>query len=273
MKGRSIVTYVILSMAAIFALYPMVWALSSSFKMTGDIAIYPPQWIPRSPTLENYYLVLFKSWMPRYFLNSLLVGFSTIGLTLVISTLGAYAGSRFHFRGKNFILFVLLSTIMLPGIGILVPLYLNFVKMGLHDTYWALILIYSARQTPFVLWLLKGFFDGIPRDLDDAAHLDGCSSFGVLWRIIVPLASPGYGAAVLVIFLYVWCEFIIAMTMTSSSEMRLITVGLHFFVKAYGVEWGQMMATVTVALLPVIVLFVLLQKRFVQGLTAGALKG
>lgn len=273
MKGRNVVTYTILVLAAIFAIYPMVWGFSSSFKYLSDISTYPPEWIPRNPTLNNYYLVLFKSWVPRFFLNSLIVGFSSIGLTLLIATLGAYAASRFHFRGMSLILFILLSTIMLPGIGMLVPLYVNFIKMGLHDTYWALILIYSARQVPFALWLLKGFFDSIPTALDDSARMDGCTSLGILWRIIVPLSSAGYAAAILVIFLYVWCEFIIALAMTSSNEMRLITVGLYFYIQSYGIEWGRMMATVMVALSPVMVLFIFLQKRFIQGLTAGALKG
>jgi len=211
--------------------------------------------------------------MPRYFLNSVLVGLATILLTLVVASHGAYAAARYEFPAKNFLLFLVLATVMIPGIAVLVPLYMIMSQVGLHDTYWSLILIYSAWQVPTVLWLMRGFFESIPRDLEEAALIDGCGPAQAFYRVIAPLTRPGLAASAVVVFVYVWNEFIIALTMTASDEMRLVPVGLYYYISAWGVEWGKLMAAVSVALLPAIILFVVLQRNFIQGLTSGATKG
>jgi multiple sugar transport system permease protein len=270
---EGIVTYGILTLTCLFSVLPILWALSTSLKAPADIVSYPPNWIPSSVSLEHYAQVLGGSHMPRYFANSLLVGLATIVLTLVVASHGGYAAARYEFPAKNVMLFLVLATVMIPGIAVLVPLYMIMSQVGLHDTYWSLILIYSAWQVPTVLWLMRGFFESIPRDLEEAALIDGCGPLQAFYRVIAPLTRPGLAASAVVVFVYVWNEFIIALTMTASDEMRLVPVGLYYYISAWGVEWGKLMAAVSVALLPAVVLFVVLQRNFIQGLTSGSTKG
>jgi ABC-type glycerol-3-phosphate transport system permease component len=271
--SEGIVTYGILALTCAFSVFPIVWALSTSLKAPADIVSYPPNWIPSPISLEHYAQVLGGSHMPRYFGNSLLVALATILLTLVVASHGAYAAARHEFPAKNFLLFLVLATVMIPGIAVLVPLYMIMSQIGLHDTYWSLVLIYSAWQVPTVLWLMRGFFESIPRDLEEAALIDGCGPLQAFYRVIAPLTRPGLAASAVVVFVYVWNEFIIALTMTASDEMRLVPVGLYYYISAWGVEWGKLMAAVCVALLPAVALFAILQRNFIQGLTSGSTKG
>jgi len=159
----AIATYSILTLTCLFSILPILWAVSTSLKAPADIVRYPPNWIPSPISLEHYAQVLGGSHMPRYFANSLLVALATIALTLVVASHGGYAAARYEFPAKNLLLFLILATVMIPGIAVLVPLYMIMSQVGLHDTYWSLILIYSAWQVPTVLWLMRGFFESIPR--------------------------------------------------------------------------------------------------------------
>lgn len=262
-----------LVLTGVFAIFPILWAILTAFKDAASVVSYPPTWIPNPFVMDNYNLVIHGSNMPRYFLNSILVALATVLFTLVVASHGGYAAARFKFPLKNLLLFIILATVMIPGIAVLVPLYMIVTQAGLHDTYWSLIIIYSAWQVPTVLWLMRGFFESIPRDLEEAALIDGCGHLGAFYRVIAPLTQPGLAASAVVVFVYVWNEFIIALTMTASDNMRLIPVGLYYYISAFGVEWGKLMAAVSIALLPAIILFVILQRRFIQGLTSGATKG
>jgi ABC-type glycerol-3-phosphate transport system permease component len=201
------------------------------------------------------------------------VGGLSIGVILVVSSLAAYASARFNFPGKNGILFLILCTIMIPGISILIPLYLMISRLGLHDTYLAVTLVHSAWRTPLVIWILKGFYEGIPVELDESAMIEGCSRLQAFYKIVMPLSRPGLAAAAILVFVYVWNDFVISMTMTSSDNMRLVQVGLYNFITATGIEWGRLMAGVLLALIPVLIAFFLVQKSLIQGLTSGAKKG
>jgi len=270
---ESVAVYATLVLACIFAVFPILWALGTSLKTQADIVSYPPRWIPDPVTLQHYYQVATGSNMPRYFLNSTLVALATIVVTLVVASHGGYSAARFNFPLKNLALFVILTTVMIPGIAVLVPLYMIATRVGLHDTYLVLVLVYSAWQIPTVLWLMRGFFESIPKELEEAALIDGCSHLQAFYRVIAPLTQPGLAAAAIVVFVFVWNEFIIALTMTASDNVRMIPVGLYNYITAFGVEWGKLMAAVTVAILPAIILFIALQRRFIQGLTSGATKG
>ncbi|HEY8370335.1 MAG TPA: carbohydrate ABC transporter permease [Thermodesulfobacteriota bacterium] len=271
-RADDVATYVILAATVVFCLVPILWALVTSLKVESDVVAYPPRWWPDPVTLESYRLV-FQSNMPRYYLNSLVVALLTLAVTLAAGSLGGYAAARFDFRGKKLVLFLLLMTIMIPGIVVLVPLYLMANQVGLQDTYLGLVLVYAGWQVPTAIWLMRGFFESIPRDLEEAALIDGCTPFQAFVRVILPLTRPGLAAASMVVFIWVWNEFIIALTLTSSDQMRLVPVGLYLYVSSFGVEWGPLMAAVCVALLPVIGLFVVLQRQFVEGLTSGGTKG
>jgi ABC-type glycerol-3-phosphate transport system permease component len=270
---KSLGIYGALVLTCGFAIFPIVWGMLTAFKDEGSIVSYPPKWIPNPVVLDNFQLVMFGSNMPRYFFNSLLVAGATVAFTLFVACHGGYSAARFRFPLKNLLLFIILATVMIPGIAVLVPLYMIATQVGLHDTYWALIIIYSAWQVPTVLWLMRGFFESIPKDLEEAALIDGCGHLQAFYRVILPLARPGLSAAAVIVFLYVWNEFIIALTMTASDNMRLVPVGLYFYISAFGVEWGKLMAAVSIALLPAVILFVILQRGFIQGLTSGATKG
>jgi len=185
------------------------------------------------PVTLEHYAYVLQSALPRNYLNSVLLAAGTIVLVLLVAVHASYAAARFQFRGKNIILFVLLAT----------------------------------------TWILRGFFESIPADLEESAMVDGCTQLGAFYRIILPLAQPGLVAAAILVFVWVWNEFVIALNLTSSNNIRPLTVGLYFFVSESGIEWGRMAAAASIPLIPVIILFAFLQRRFIQGLTAGAVRG
>lgn len=170
-------------------------------------------------------------------------------------------------------LFMLLMTIMIPGIVMLIPLYLLSVRVGLFDNPSFLIMIYAAWQTPMAVWLLRAFFESIPQDLEDTAVIDGCTRLGAFYRIVMPLARPGMVAAAIVVFVWVWNEFIIALNLTAGDDTRPVTVGLYSFIAETSIIWGSITSGVNIALLPILVLFALVQRSFIMGLTSGARRG
>ncbi|OGB92237.1 MAG: hypothetical protein A3H39_19735 [candidate division NC10 bacterium RIFCSPLOWO2_02_FULL_66_22] len=270
---RRLAIYLGLVCVAAVAVLPILWGLSTALKTKGEVVTYPPRWIPNPPTLQNFAVVLQEPAMPRHLGNSLLVGLCTIVVTLVVAAHAGYALARFSFPGRQALAFGILATAMIPGISILVPLYYLAAKAKIYDTYGILVAVYSAWQVPTTMWLMRGFFEAVPRELDDSALIDGCSRWGAFYRVILPLSQPGLAAAALLTFIFVWNDFLIAFTLTVSDSRRMIAVGLYQFVSQYGIEWGSLMAAVILALLPVMGLFLLLQRRFISGLTAGAMKG
>lgn len=268
---KSIAVYGTLLLASVVSLFPILWGLSTSLKTDRAVALFPPQWIPDPVSLHNYREVLPA--IGDYMLNSALVAFVTIAVTLVVAAHGAYAAARGDFPFKRALLFIILATMMIPGVAILVPLYVVASQLNLFNTFTVLVVIYSTWMIPMALWLLRGFFETIPRDLEDAAIMDGCSRMGTFYRISVPLVVPGFTAVAIVVFIFVWNEFILALSMTSSEEKRLVTVGIYYYITAYGIEWGKLMAAVCLALVPIVGGFLLLQKGFIQGMTAGSTRG
>ena len=266
-------SYIVILSACIVVIIPMIWFLSTSFKTFSDATSYPPDWRPKPATLSNYHFVLFGSNTPKYFFNSSFVVLMTILLTLLLASHVAYAAARFNFKLKNAILFVILATTMIPGICILTSLYVIAVKAKMHDTYLVLILVFSAWQIPAQVWLLKGFFEGIPIELEEAAKLDGVSTLKIFYVIVLPLSKPGLAAGMILIFINVWNDWLISATLTISEGMRLINVGLLDYIKDLGVDWGKFTSYALIAIMPILVLFMVLQRHFIQGLIAGATKG
>lgn len=265
-----ILTYGTLSLVALFCMFPLLWGITTSFKTEINVTRFPPQWIPDPVTISSYRQVWDS--MRTYLFNSSVVVLGTLIPTLMIAAHGGYAAARYEFRGKDSLLFGILSTGMIPGIAILIPLYMVTAAVGFQNTYSGLVIIYTAWLVPTTLWLLRGFFQSIPVELEEAALIDGCSHLTAFYRITAPLSQPGLAAAAIVAFIFVWNEFIIALTLTTENVMRLTAVGLYFYITAYGIEWGKLMAAVTLAVVPILVAFILLQRRFVEGLTAGATK-
>ncbi|HMN13219.1 MAG TPA: carbohydrate ABC transporter permease [Bellilinea sp.] len=265
-------TYIALIIAALFAILPLLWGLSTSLKPEALVISATPKWIPPRMTLENYELV-FDSSVPRALLNSIIVSLTAVALTLFAAVPAGYGAARYRFKARNPLLFYILATSMIPGIAVLVPLYVIAIRLGLHNTFLVVILIYSAWQAPAAVWISKGFFETIPKDIEDAARVDGCSSLRLMLQIMLPIVQPGLAAAAMIAFVYIWNDFLIATTFITDSDLRLINVALYQYLSQYGIVWGQLMAAVILTLLPVVVMFVLLERRFIEGLTLGATKG
>ncbi len=262
----------LMGLIAFIILVPFLWTLSTSFKPLPEVNKYPPQWLSPQMSLQPYSDMFNFLPFSRYTLNSVVIAISATLLTLLIGSLAAFAFSRFQFKGKDFFLLVFLLSQMLPGASVIVPLFQLVRKIGLYDTYFGLILTHSAVMLPFVIWLLYGFFKTIPQEVEDAALIDGCSRLGTFWKVLLPLALPGLGATAIFAFLSSWNEFFFALLLAESDSARTIPVGIGLFVGEYGEVWNQMCAAAVFFSIPPLILFSLLQKTFVKGLSAGALK-
>ena len=264
-----------LCILTLFALGPFLWALSASLKTRVELYATPITYIPAAPTLRNYV----EAWTSRltpfsvFFANSLWVSSVTMVATIVISTSAGYALARFRFVGKNTLMLVFLATQMFPAVLLIPPLLSQWYALGLIDTYQALIYSNFSFTVPFTVWMLVGYFESIPRELEESAMIDGSPRFGAMLRIIVPLAAPGIAATAIFAFVSSWSELLFATTFTSSTDMRTLSAGLLYMAGQYEVQWGQLSAGVVISTIPVAILFTFLQKHLIKGLTAGAMKG
>ena len=258
---------------AAIAVFPLLWGLSTALKPTAQILAYPPIWLPHPPTLDSFTQVWEQSNLPIYFRNSIWVTFASLVLSLFLAVHAAYGLARFNFRGKAALMVGLLATSMIPGIAILVPLYNLAVHTGLYNTHTAMIIVYAAWNIPMLVWLLKGFFESIPPELEEAALVDGCGRMRAFYLIVLPISRPGLLAGSIMAMMFVWNDFLISFTLAISDNKRLLPVGLFTFISNYGVEWGQLMAATVIALLPIMFAFFVLQRFLVQGLMSGAVKG
>ena len=272
-KRAQIIKYVFLILACVLVSLPIFWYISTSLKPYAKTIAYPPEWIPKPATLENFEYLLLRSNVPKYLLNSFIVCGFTIVFTIILAAHMAFAVSRYRFSGKNVLMFCVLMTSMIPGTCIITSMYMVTVKLKLHDTYRLLVLIFTATQMPTQVWLLKGFFDKIPMELEESAKLDGMTTLGSFYKIVLPLSMPGVAAGAVLIFVNVWNDWLISATMTISESMRLVNVGLFDYIKDLGVDWGKFTAYSIISIVPILVLFLSVQKYFIQGLTAGATKG
>jgi multiple sugar transport system permease protein len=236
------------------------------------VSLYPPVWFTPDMSIQPYIDMFFYMPFARYTLNSMIVATASTIIALAVGSLAAFAFSRFEFPGKRFFLLVFLLSQMLPGASVIIPLFQFLNAAGLYDTHAGLILVHTAVLLPFVIWLLYGFFQGIPRDIEDAALIDGCSRMTALRKIILPLALPGIGATALFAFLGSWNEFFFALILTSSDATKTIPVGIGLFVGEYLDIWNQMAASAVLLSVPPLLLFALMRKTFVKGLLAGGVK-
>jgi len=258
---------------AALALLPLLWGVSTSLKPNAQLLAYPPIWLPKPPTVESFTQVWQQSNLPIYFRNSIWVTIASLLLSLVLSVHAAYGLARFSFRGKATLMVALLATSMIPGIAILVPLHNLAVHTGLYNTHTAMIIVYAAWNVPMLVWLLKGFFESIPAELEEAALVDGCGRLRAFYLIVLPMSRPGLLAGSIMAIMFVWNDFLISFTLAISDQKRLLPVGLFNYISNYGVEWGQLMAATVIALLPIIIAFFVLQRFLIQGLMSGAVKG
>ncbi|WP_420415549.1 carbohydrate ABC transporter permease [Roseibium sp.] len=265
--------YCAIGLYVAFALFPLYWLLKIA--ITEEKLIYSEGtalW-PSATTLENFRAVIFYSDFMAYFQNSVIVSLGTAALTTVIASAAGYAFSRFDFRGKRLIIVVMLITQMFPLLMIIAPIYKIIAALGLLNTLTSLIVVYTAFNVPFATFLMQSFFDGIPKDLEEAAMIDGCTRFQALRKVIFPLTLPGLAATLGFIFTAAWSELLFALMLINSNDTMTFPVGLLTFVSKFSVDWGQMMAAGVLALIPSSLFFIFIQRYLVQGLTSGAVKG
>jgi len=270
---RGVLLHLALTVTTALLVLPFLWMLSTSLKRPDDIFARVPALIPAQPTLESYRYILSETMVPRYFLNSLLIATATAALGTAITCLTAYALSRFRFRGRLGYLTLLLVTQMFPPALFLAPLYVVLRSYDLLNTRLGLIVAYSTFVIPFATWLLKGYFDGIPAELEEAALMDGASRFKALVHIVLPLAAPGLATTVLFAFLLGWQEFMFAIAFVQSDELRTLPVGIALMQSLFGIAYANLMAAAVIVTIPIIILFAFLQRYLIRGLTAGAVKG
>lgn len=267
------VTYVALILASLISMFPVLWAITTALKTDGEVNSFPPTLLPGKLNPGNFSAVIFQSDFPKYLLNSVIVTVICILVATLIAAHAAYALTNFRIRYKKQMMFIILMTSMVPPVAMLVPLYMLSVKLGLYDTRFLLILIYTAWRVPVLAWILRGFFEKLPKELMEAGIIDGCSQAMVFYRIILPISKPGIVSAALLSAVYVWNDFLVSSTFTTKNELRMLSIGLYNYISQYGIQWGKLMAAVTISIVPIVILFVLLQRHFVEGMAAGAVKG
>lgn len=256
----------------VLILAPFYWIFTSSIKEPQEIIARRPTLLPQSFTLQHYDKLLNHSPFPTYLRNSLIVAVGTMVITVVLATLAAYGLYRLRFPGRQMLFRVILVTYAFPGVLLLVPMYDMMSRLGLVDRLTALVIVDVTLAAPFAVWMLQAFFRTIPQELEEAAALDGATRLGIIVRILLPLAAPGVAAIAIFAFITSWTEYIFSSILIVSEANRTVPVGLAGIIGQYQVDWGLLLAGATATALPVLVLFGLVGRNFVEGLTAGAVR-
>lgn len=271
-SGLSIVRFVGLAIWLLITLFPLYWIALTSFKSPGTVNVYPIEYWPSQPSMQNYANLFDTSSFGVFLANSAIVALVAGVTSTFIALLSAFVIARFEFRSKGAVLIAFLLTQMIPAFIALGPLYSMMADLGLVDNKFGLILIYIAICIPFSTVMLRGFFENIPVALEEAAMIDGCSRLGALFRVLVPVMTPGIIAAFIFNFVNCWNELFLSVVLMHSEENRTVPAALNGFISTFNVDWGSMSAAAVVTILPTMVMFALASKWIVQGLTAGAVK-
>jgi multiple sugar transport system permease protein len=273
-KIEPIAIYLVLAFLLVVFLFPVFWMVTTSFKKEGIFFIVPPQWIPKEPTLEHFQKVVSADWFLTYTKNSIITTGVTVFATLFIAALAGYSLSRFKFRGDRVVMLALLITQMFPFVMFLIPFYSIYSRLDWLNSYHSLVLSYMVIALPLAVWLLKSFFDSIPVDLEEQAMIDGATRMGAFFRVVLPNVLPGLIAIGMFTMLIAYDEYMFTLTLSTHDEMRTLAVGVASrWIGLFRFDWGGLMAMATIMSLPIIVLFLLLQRYFISGMTAGAVKG
>jgi ABC-type glycerol-3-phosphate transport system permease component len=265
--------YVILSAVSILCAFPILWVILTALR-TPDSA-FDKSFIPTAAewTFTGFIHAFTQAGIGGGLLNSAIVTAATIVCVLFVAVLGGYGFGRFAFLGKRLLYLLILSTLMVPIAAIIIPLFLELKSFKLLDTLPGLILIYTATGVPFAVVLMRGFFERVPGELADAARMDGAGEWGVFWRVMVPMVQPAIMTLAVFQFLFTWNEFLLAETVLSKASLLTLQPRIYAIVGQYGTNWSVLCASLLVSMIPIVVLYAVLQRRFVAGLTVGALRG
>lgn len=266
-------SYLLLVIIASFSILPFIWMIFTSIKPSNEVFTTPPKLFAENPTISNYLRVILKTDIPRAFLNSTVVAFFTVGITLVISILSGYGLSRYKFKGMEMTSISLLFGQMLPQVVLVIPLFMIYHKIGLIDTYFVLILSNLIITVPISVLILRSFINTIPKELEEAAKIDGCSSLGALFRVIVPVITPGIIAVSVFSFLLAWDEFLFALNFITSTRLKTLPLALAALSGQHYIDWGGLMAASVIISFPVLMVFLIFNRYFIKGLFEGAIKG
>jgi len=258
---------------ALWGAFPFLWMLSTSLKESSEVIASPPTLVPRHLTLGNFARLLTETNFATYFGNSLTVSFATVVLTLGVSAVGAYGLTRFRFPGRETIAALILLTYMFAPIMVIIPFYILVKQLGLVNTHLALVLSYTTFCLPFCLWLLRAFFQSVPLELEEAALVDGAHRGRAVWHVVLPLALPGIIAAGIFTFILAWNDFLFALVLISSDELKTLPVGVNDLFNATIVDWGMIMAAGVMITLPTVGFFAGVQRYLIRGWGSGGLKG
>ncbi len=265
--------YMGLVLFTIPVIFPIYWMVVSSIKTPEDLFTIPPKLFPAGVTFQSYVQVIMSSDIPRYLLNSFIIAILTTLVSLLICVLASYSFARFEYPGKRIVLISMLFSYIIPPVLLFLPFYMILSKIGMINTYAGIIAAHLTLVTPFLLWMLMPFFKSIPKSLEEAAMVDGASITQVFTKIVLPLAVPGIFSSGIFAFTFSWNEFLYASVILMDEKFRTLPVGISGFVSSYDIRWGAIMASSVLAAIPVVLIFRLIQNYFIEGLTAGAVKG
>lgn len=264
---------VALVLGGVFAAFPVFWMAASSFKSNSEIFQYPPKILTKSFSFDAYTTIISDPVKVRFFVNSYVVSLSVSLLTLLVAILAAYAFSRYEFRFKKIINVVIVSVQAVPPITLLIPFFGLMVALHLYNTYAALILTYMVFTLPYAIIMMTGYFNTLPKELDEAVKLDGGGALTALWRVLMPISVPGIVSVGIYTFMLSWNEYLFALTLTRTNDMRTVPIGIQLLMGQHDYQWNEMMAMSILGSIPVLLLFLFFQRFFIGGLTAGSVKG
>lgn len=276
MKKKHIFNFLVTLVLAFFSIivvFPIVWTVITSLKTDVQMFSIPPKLFPNPVTWKHYKEILFEGNFFSYLRNSLLVSLISCSISMAVGVTAAYGFAKYTSRRLRPVFGTITAVRMVPQVAMVIPFFMLMRSLKLSDTIWGLVITYIPFEVTLIIWILKNFFEQIPREIEEAAELDGLGAWGILWRVVIPLSKPSIGVAGLMAFLFSWNEFMFALSLTSTSKSQTLTIGIAGFVTSFQTFWGKMSAMGILFIIPALMLTFIFQKDLVKGLTAGAVKG